>query len=166
MRIPKGTGAILMGIAVLIIGHSYNPSEGQIIGEIQTGTGKMTVLFNGVENGHLGFGDEKWAPEDTRSASIDILNEGDIDFRSTLDSGDYAVGSIVNEFHALVTTEDGKVLFAGPYSEVFIKNLDIPAGDSEKLKLAVQWLPPENTDFSVSRNDSFNMQVNAQQKIG
>lgn len=153
-----------MGLGILFLGFT-NPAGGAPIGEIQTGTGKMTVLFNGVENGHLGFGNEPWAPGDIREATIDIKNEGEIDFISSLDSGDYAQGSIINEFTSTVTTEDGEVLFTGKYSDIFIKNLDTPVGDTERLKITVHWMPPENTDFSVSRNGNFNMSVNAQQKI-
>lgn len=125
----------------------------------------MIVLFNGVENGDLGFGSAPWSPSETRTAKIDILNEGGIDFLSTLDSGDYPTGTMVDEFNAVVTNEKGEILFSGPYQDITVENLDTPVGDTERLTLDVQWMTPEDVDLSKSRQGNFNMGVHAQQKI-
>jgi hypothetical protein len=153
-----------MGIGILVLGF-INPLGSTNAGTIQTGTGKMTVLFNGVEHGSLGFDNAPWAPGETRSSSIDIINAGEIDFLSTLDSGDYAPESMIHEFTSTLTNETGETLYIGPFADLSVNDVDTLVGHTEHLKLAVKWMPPENADLSVKRHGSFQLGVTAQQKI-
>jgi hypothetical protein len=166
MSISKGFGAISLGVLVLVVGFSNNDMLQTPLSEIQQGSGKMTVLYDGKDGGPIDFGTEKWAPGDTRSITVEIRNEGEIDFISSVNSGAPSVeGSLINEMDTTIRNESGDILFHGAYPEINITGLDIPVGKSEKLKVAVQWVPAKDVDLSKERSDSFSMSVNAQQKI-
>lgn len=166
MRIVKSFGAVGLGLAVAFVGFSSNNMHSAPMGAIQSGSGKMTVLYNGVEGGPIDFGDSPLSPGEPRNVTVEVKNEGQIDFVSSVSSGEYPdASSMVYEMATTVTDESGAVVYEGLYPKLTVTGLDVPVGESEKLTVTVRWMPPEDADLSQSRNGNFALNVIANQKI-
>ena len=159
-------GAISLGLVVLAVGFAnLNLQDDGFVGNIQSGNGKMAVLYNGKESKSLDFGEQMWVPGETRSISVDIRNEGEIAFTSSMTTGDYPSDSIINEFNATITDEAGKTVFQGAYADIEVNDIEVLVGDSEKFKISVEWLPSKTNNSSKERTGQFGWNVSAMQKV-
>jgi hypothetical protein len=168
----KKVGAVAAGLLVASVGiaihsnsafatHGDSASPLSII----EGQGKMTVLYNGKEKGPIDFGVKQWVPGATGKTTVEIRNEGEIDFVSSLTTGDYSKDSMANDFLTTVTDKTGKTLFRGAYSDVEVTGLDVPVGAYEKLTVSVRWMPSDDLNKSKGRDGKIGMNVTSHQKI-
>ena len=158
--------ALALAALVLIVGFwgIFNHSGSSSFGSIVTGSGKMVVLYDGKNDGSLSIAAKNWTPEDSHDMTVEVRNEGEIDFTASMTTGDYAADSMVHDFVTTITDVTGKVVYDGSYSNVEVRDIYVPVGDTVKFNVSVQWLP-ENAGAAAKTGGQFAWNVSASQKV-